>query len=63
MIYVNYFRGIFGWLIDIEEKSVFVCHDHEHIELVNDPRQKIAVPDFAESVSLTTDDIFGWLKL
>jgi Uma2 family endonuclease len=52
-----------GWLINIEEKSIFVCHAHDYVELVNDPMQKIAVPDFAGSISLTTDDVFGWLKL
>jgi Uma2 family endonuclease len=54
---------VLGWLIDIEERSIFVCHTHEHIELINDPIQKITVPDFAGSISLTTSDIFGWLKL
>jgi Uma2 family endonuclease len=52
-----------GWLIDIAEKSIFVCHAHEHIELVNNPMQKITVPNFARSVKLTTGGIFGWLKL
>ncbi len=51
-----------GWLINIEERSIFVCHSHEHIELINDPTQRITVPDFARSISLTANGIFSWLK-
>jgi Uma2 family endonuclease len=55
---LQYSNGL-GWLIDIEEKSIFVCNAHGKVEIVDNPSQKIAVPDFAESVRLTNGDIFG----
>lgn len=52
-----------GWLIDPAEKTIFVYHSQNQVEMVNDSSQVLIVPEFAELVSLTADEIFGWLRL
>jgi Uma2 family endonuclease len=51
-----------GWLIDPAEKSVFIYHSQNQIELVDDLDRELIVPGFASAVKLTSRDIFGWLK-
>jgi Uma2 family endonuclease len=51
-----------GWLIDPAEKSIFIYHSQNQIELVDDLEQELIVPSFASAVKLTSKDIFSWLK-
>jgi Uma2 family endonuclease len=51
-----------GWLIDPAEKSIFVYHSQNQIELVGDLDQELIVPGFASVVKLTGNNIFSWLK-
>jgi Uma2 family endonuclease len=51
-----------GWLIDPAEKSIFICHSQNQIELVGDLDQELIFPKFASALKLTGKDIFSWLK-
>ncbi len=52
-----------GWLIDPAEKSIFVYHSQNKVEVVNDFSQVLIVPEFAQLVTLTAEEIFDWLRL
>jgi Uma2 family endonuclease len=52
-----------GWLIDPAEKSIFIYHSQNTVEMVDDFNQALIVPKFAELVTLTAEDIFSWLRL
>jgi Uma2 family endonuclease len=52
-----------GWLIDPAEKSIFVYHSQNKVEIVDDFNQALIVPKFAELVTLTAEEIFSWLRL
>ncbi len=50
-----------GWLIDPQEKTIFVYHSQHQIEVFDEPEQQIPVPSFASELRLTVAEIFGWL--
>ncbi|AFY82760.1 Uma2 family endonuclease [Oscillatoria acuminata] len=50
-----------GWLIDPQEKTVFVYHSQQKIEVFDEPEQQIPVPAFASELRLTVAEIFCWL--
>lgn len=51
-----------GWLIDPEEKTVLVDRPKQEIEVCDRPAQ-LLLPDFASALTLTVQDLFGWLFL
>jgi Uma2 family endonuclease len=51
-----------GWLIDPDEKLVFVYFADRTLAVFEDPSDRIPVPAFAETFSLTIDRLFGWLE-
>jgi Uma2 family endonuclease len=50
-----------GWLIDPEERSVFVYLPTQSTEVFDEPEQLLPVPPFASEFRLTIGDLFGWL--
>ncbi|BAZ31192.1 hypothetical protein NIES4074_36640 [Cylindrospermum sp. NIES-4074] len=50
-----------GWLIDPEEKLVFVYHADQRLTLFEIESDRLPVPSFAESFSLTVGQLFSWL--
>ncbi len=50
-----------GWLIDPQEKTIFVYHSQQQIEVFDEPEQQLPVPVFARELRLTVMKIFGWL--
>jgi Uma2 family endonuclease len=50
-----------GWLIDPEDRTVFIYHPNGTMEIFDEPEARLPVPDFAQSVELTVGDVFGWL--
>jgi Uma2 family endonuclease len=50
-----------GWLIDPEERSVFVDQPNQLTEVFDEPEQLLPVPSFAGELQLTVGDLFGWL--
>ncbi len=51
-----------GWLIDPDEKLVFVYFADRRIVLLELESDRLPMPDFAESFSLTVGQLFSWLN-
>ena len=51
-----------GWLIDPDEKLVFVYFADRRIVLFEIESDRLPVPAFAESFSLTVGELFSWLS-
>jgi Uma2 family endonuclease len=54
-------QTVMGWLIDPEEKTIFVYHPNQQTLVFDLPSQQIPVPSFASALVLTVEDVFGWL--
>ena len=52
-----------GWLIDPEEKTVFIYHSKQEIEVFDRPDILLPVPSFVSELNLTVNDLFAWLLL
>ncbi len=52
-----------GWLIDPEDRSVVISRSDRNLEVIDEPNLALPVPDFAKSLELTVDRLFGWLTL
>ena len=52
-----------GWLIDPDEKAVFVYHSKQEIEIFDEPDELLPTPSFAQGLNLTVKDLFSWLLL
>ncbi|MEM9218039.1 MAG: Uma2 family endonuclease [Cyanobacteria bacterium P01_F01_bin.150] len=52
-----------GWLIDPDEKTVFVYRPKQEIEVFDTVDAIVPMPDFMIPLALTIDQIFGWLML
>jgi Uma2 family endonuclease len=50
-----------GWLIDPEEKSVFVYLPDRAIAFYDEPEIRLPVPEFAKDFNLTVEGLFSWL--
>jgi Uma2 family endonuclease len=50
-----------GWLIDPDEKTVFVYQPKQQTLVFDLPEQQIPVPSFANELNLTVENIFSWL--
>ncbi|MGM3308058.1 Uma2 family endonuclease [Anabaena sp. WFMT] len=49
-----------GWLIDPGERTVFVYHANQQVEVFDEPDMLISVPSFASHLQLTVCELFGW---
>jgi Uma2 family endonuclease len=50
-----------GWLIEPEDRSVFVYRPTQSTEVFDEPEQLLPVPSFARELQLTVGELFGWL--
>jgi Uma2 family endonuclease len=50
-----------GWLIDPEEKLVFVYFADQPVAIYEKMSDRLPVPTFAQAFSLTVGELFGWL--
>jgi Uma2 family endonuclease len=50
-----------GWLIDPGERSVLIFRPDQPTEVFDQPEARLPVPDFAKDLSLTIEELFGWL--
>lgn len=50
-----------GWLIDPSERTIFVYHSNQQIEVFDELDMLIPVPSFAGDLKLTVGELFGWL--
>lgn len=51
-----------GWLIDPEERSVFVYLPDKTTQLFETASDKLPLPEFAKDFQLTVGDLFDWLR-
>ena len=51
-----------GWLIDPDDRTVFIYHPNGTLEIFDEPDSKLPVPEFARSIELTIGDVLGWLS-
>ncbi|WP_373540965.1 Uma2 family endonuclease [Chamaesiphon sp.] len=52
-----------GWLIDPEDRSVVISRMDRNLEVIDELDAILPVPEFARSIDLTVDRLFGWLNL
>jgi Uma2 family endonuclease len=52
-----------GWLIDPDEKTIFIYRPKQEIELFDEPDEQLPMPSFAQGLNLTVKDLFDWLLL
>jgi Uma2 family endonuclease len=50
-----------GWLIDPDERTIFVSQPQQQTLVFDLPEQQIVVPSFASDLKLTVAEIFNWL--
>jgi Uma2 family endonuclease len=50
-----------GWLIDPDERTVFVYQPKQQTLVFDLPEQQIPVPSFANELELTLEEVFNWL--
>ncbi len=51
-----------GWLIDPEEKLIFVYFADRRVVIVEEAGDRIPVPNFAEPLVITVGQLFSWLE-
>ena len=52
-----------GWLIDPDEKAVFIYRPKQEIEVFDEPNTLLPVPSFAIALDLKIQDVFSCLLL
>ena len=52
-----------GWLIDPEDRSIIISRSDRNLEVIDELNVVLPVPDFAKSIELTVERLFGWLSL
>lgn len=50
-----------GWLIDPEERTLFVFQSNSRMMIFDQPEQDLPAPPFASSLRFTVEDVFSWL--
>jgi Uma2 family endonuclease len=51
-----------GWLIDPNDRSVFICMPDRTFQIIDEPTTILPVPAFAAAIELTVEQIFSWIK-
>lgn len=52
-----------GWLIDPEEKTIFVYFPDQKMAYFEAEKDLLPIPEFIPELSLTLGEIFSWLKM
>ncbi|PZD75339.1 hypothetical protein C1752_00141 [Acaryochloris thomasi RCC1774] len=52
-----------GWLIDPEDRAVFVYQPSQEIEILDEPETVLPMPKFLEQLTYRVSDLFGLLVL
>jgi len=50
-----------GWLIDPDEKTVFVYRPNQEPEVLDKPDEIVPMPSFVSELQLTIKDLFAWV--
>jgi Uma2 family endonuclease len=51
-----------GWLIDPNDRSIFICMPDRNLQIIDEPTTILPVPAFATAIELTVEQIFSWIK-
>jgi Uma2 family endonuclease len=51
-----------GWLIDPEERSIFVYQTRQEPEVFDESEAQLRVPSFISNLEIKVGDLFAWLK-
>jgi Uma2 family endonuclease len=51
-----------GWLIDPNDRSIFICMPDRNLQIIDEPTTILPVPAFATAIELTVAQIFSWIK-
>jgi Uma2 family endonuclease len=51
-----------GWLIDPNDRSIFICMPDRTFQIIDEPTAVLPVPEFAAAIELTVGQIFSWIK-
>lgn len=52
-----------GWLIDPNEKLILVYASNQQPSFFDTMGDRLPVPDFADALNLTLEQLFGWLQV
>ena len=52
-----------GWLIDPEDKAIFIYRPKQEIELLDEPEEALRMPSFMDALTLSVGDLFSLLLL
>ncbi|WP_066383524.1 Uma2 family endonuclease [Anabaena sp. CA = ATCC 33047] len=61
ILYCLKYETQMGWLIDPEDKTVFVYRPKQETEVFDQPDSLLPVPSFASEMQLTVKELFAWL--
>jgi Uma2 family endonuclease len=61
IVYCLKHGALLGWLIDPEDRTIFVYYPNRELEILDEPDVQLPVPAFAEALQLTVGELFGWL--
>ena len=53
--------ALMGWLIDPDDRTVFVYYPNGLMEIFDEPESQLPMPEFATDLLLTVADLFGWM--
>jgi Uma2 family endonuclease len=53
--------ALMGWLIDPDERSVFVYSPDRELVILDESEELLLMPGFAQGLGLTVGELFGWL--
>ncbi len=51
-----------GWLIDPDDKAIFVYRPKQETEVFDEPDQVLPMPAFVKEINLTVKNLFDWLS-
>jgi Uma2 family endonuclease len=61
IVYCLKHGALMGWLIDPDDRTVFVYYPNREMEILDEPEMRLPLPAFAQGLQLTVSELFGWL--
>jgi Uma2 family endonuclease len=61
IVYCLKHGALMGWLIDPDDRTVFIYYPNREMEILDEPETQLLVPSFAEGLELTVGELFSWL--
>ncbi len=61
IVYCLKHGALMGWLIDPDDRTVFVYYPSGEMVILDEPEIQLPVPVFAQELQLTVGELFSWL--